>query len=68
MLWRGVDITTFPTEQLWEWDDRVKAESRMLRAEIDRRTVEAVEGSTIHGATGPPTDPGAPPRRDEGEG
>lgn len=44
--WRGVDITTFPTEQLWRWVDELKEEIKTIRAEIDRRAEEAVEGST----------------------
>jgi len=43
-----IDITTFPTPTLWEWVDRVKGWERVLRAEIDRRAVEAVN---------PPTEP-----------
>ena len=45
MLWRGVDITTFPTPTLWGWVDGLKEEIKTIRAEIDRRAVEAAEGS-----------------------
>ena len=44
MLWRGVDITTFPSEQLWEWVNRLKDEMKTIRAEIDRRAEEVGEG------------------------
>lgn len=54
MLWMDIDITTFPTPTLWEWVDRVKGWEGVLRAEIDRRTMEATEGTE-------PTDRGAPP-------
>lgn len=56
MLWRGVDITTFPGKQLWEWLDGLDKEMGIIQAELDRRTMEAAKGST-----NPPTDRGAPP-------
>ena len=62
--WRGVDITTFPTEQLWEWVDRLVKEMEMLRAEIDRRAVEATDQpkdeptDVAEGGDDPPTDQG----------
>lgn len=82
MLWRGVDITTFPTPTLWGWVDGLEEEIKTIRAEIDQRAVEAVEGSTdpptdrtfqrpggvVPSVRPALTDRGAPPRRDEGEG
>lgn len=65
MLWRGIDLSTFDVETLGRWIVRLEGERYTIQAEIDRRLPE---GETVAEWSEPPTNRGAPPRRDEAGG